>query len=285
MTNEPSGGNPDNSGSSADFFGKLEAQVNGAILDEQYEEETTFQSSGPEKVTHIDQESSQNDSQSVDWEKRYKDSSREATRIRGELQQLKPFVPLLDVMRKDQGLVQHVRGYLEKGGAPAQSIKEQLGLDKDFIYDPDEAMNDPESDSAKVQAAHVDGLVQRKMQTEMSQRDEAVKKQQAIQSKAKEAMEFAQKHNMTPEQFKEFFNTARTRGVSLEDMYYLVNKGQANANIARSTKDDMLSQMKNVRSMPTSAGGVNSPRAEQSQDDQIFDKLTDSAVDFDELFG
>jgi hypothetical protein len=285
MTNKQGSGNPDNSGSSADFFDKLEAQVNGAILDEQTDDnQATFQDNGPQEVTHNEPANPDN-TQTVDWEKRYKDSSREATRMRGELQQLKPYVPLLDVMRKDQGLVQHVRGYLEGGGKPAQNIKERLGLDKDFIYDPDEAMNDPESDSAKVLDAHVDGLVQNKLKTELGKREQQAKQQTAIRSKAKEAMEFAQSHNMTREQFQQFFETAKSRGVSLEDMYYLVNKDQANQNVANSTKNDMLNQMKNVRSMPTSAGGVNSPRAEKSQDDQIFDALADSSVDFDELFG
>ena len=286
MANEQSGSNPEPSGSTTDFFDKLDAQVNGAILDEQRENsQETFQDNGPIAETHDNIESPDSNDQVVDWEKRYKDSSREATRMQGELKQLKPFVPLLDVMRKDRGLVEHVRGYLDNGGAPAASVKEQLGLDKDFIYDPDEAMNDPKSDSAKLLNAHVDGLVQKRLQGEMSKRESSAKQQMAIRNKAKEAMEFAQKHNMSKEQFTEFFNTAKKRGITLDDMFYLVNKGKANANVARSTKDDMLSQMKNVRDIPTSASGVNSPRADKSPDDQIFDQLLDSNTGLDELLG
>ena len=43
-----------------------------------------------------------NEAQTVDWEKRYKDSSREAVRMRDEMKEIKPFVPILDAMKKDR---------------------------------------------------------------------------------------------------------------------------------------------------------------------------------------
>ena len=51
------------------------------------------------------------------------------------------------------------------------------------------------------------------------------------------------------------------------------------------TKEDMMKQMKNVRDIPTTAGGVNSPRADVSQDDKIFENLMKSDGGLDELFG
>jgi hypothetical protein len=131
-------GNPD-SGSGDDFFERMEQAVNGGIVDDQPQDEVTPSvNSGPTQATRVEQPTDPNSS--VDWEKRYKDSSREAQRMAGELKDLKPFVPVLEAMKDDSGLVDHVRGYFENGGAPVKNIKERLGLNEDFMYNEQEAM-------------------------------------------------------------------------------------------------------------------------------------------------
>ena len=106
-------GNPAD-GSSDDFFNALERQVNGAIADDQRTSEETPRESGTENlVTHEQNEGST--TEVVDWEKRYKDSSREATRMAGQLKTLTPFVPLLKAMKQDSGLVDTVKDYLTNG--------------------------------------------------------------------------------------------------------------------------------------------------------------------------
>ena len=124
-----------NSGSEG-FFNDLESQVNGGIIDT---EATQSQEVAPEQVTHAQTDNGSNNvSQSdnrTDWEKRYTDSSREAVKWRDRYKQVEQFVPVLDAMKNDSGLVDHVRGYLQNGGAPAQSIQEALELPEDFIFD------------------------------------------------------------------------------------------------------------------------------------------------------
>jgi len=273
-----------NDASSTDsFFEQLEAEVNGGIVDDKPVEETPQFNSGPIEETRA-QETEGPIETAIDWEKRYKDSSREATRMRGELEGLKPFVPLLDVMKKDHGLVDHVKGYLENGGAPAKNVKEELGLDEDFIYDQDEALNDPNSDSAKVFNAHVDKMVQGKLNQSMQAQQQAAQRSQVKGRRKQEAVEFIKKHNLSQEQFMEFIGKAKERPLSLEDAYYVINRDKAAANVAKSTKDEMLHQMKAVREMPTSASGVNSPRADRSPDDQVFDDLFGGSSRVDDLF-
>ena len=275
--------NPPENGSADEFFDNLEASVNGAVADNQIVEETLedVPALGDVQETQAPQGPNTND---IDWEKRYKDSSREATRMRTELNDLKPFVPILDAMKNDGNLVSHVRDYLESGGTPSKTVTEKLGLDEDFVYDQDEALKNPNSDSAKVFNAHVDGLVQSRMNAAMKQQ----KQQQAVEmnkrAKIKEAAEFIQKHNMPKEQFAAFMDSLKDRKVTLEDLYYLQNRDKTQQNVAKSVKEDMMTQMKNVRDMPTSAGGINSPRAEKSMDDQIFDTVNDSSIDFDDVF-
>ena len=76
MTDDQTASNPEESGSADDFFNALENDVNSVIQDETTSEnsEVTPPESDPEQVTHK-AEGSKNE---TDWEKRYKDSTREA---------------------------------------------------------------------------------------------------------------------------------------------------------------------------------------------------------------
>ena len=273
---------------SEEFFNQLEQQVNGGIIDNP--EATQNQPSGPKQVTHaIDTGSKTQEKQSADstdWAKRYKDSSREAVKWRDKYKQVEQFVPVLDAMKNDSGLVDHVRDYLKNGGKPAQSIQERLGVDEDFVFDQQEAMTNPDSDSAKVMNAHVDSMVQQRV-NDMYQRekDNAEKLQRA---KAREAEEqaFMKKHGMTSDDFNNFKDAAKEHKMSLDDIHYLLNKDKAATNVAQSTKKDMLNQMKNVRNMPTSASGANSQGSTKaSPDREVFNNILGFEDGVDNLFG
>ena len=272
-------GNPD-SGSGDDFFERMEQAVNGGIVDDQPQDEVTPSvNSGPETVTHVEQPTDPNSS--VDWEKRYKDSSREAQRMAGELKDLKPFVPVLEAMKDDSGLVDHVRGYFENGGAPVKNIKEKLGLNEDFMYNEQEAMENPESDSAKVFEAHVNSMVNNKVDGILKdERTKAVGVQKQIKAKQQEVA-FKEKHNMSEEDYANLVEEAKQHTLSLDDIHYLLNKDKTKTNIANSTKADMLKQMKTARDIPTTASGTNSQGKTNTHYDDVFDAIvgTDSIVD------
>jgi hypothetical protein len=273
---------------SSDFFNELENSVNGGIQDT----EVTQQDSSPDQVTYDNQQVGSNNVEttqadnSTDWEKRYKDSSREAVKWREQYKQVEQFVPVLEAMKNDGGLVEHVREYLVNGGKPAQSIQQQLNLSEDFVFDQQEAMQDPESDSAKLMNAHVDGMVQNRVgQMLKSEQQRAMQVQQLRQRKQDEEA-FKQKHNMSEEQFEQFKERAKKHTMSLDDINYLLNKDKTNANVANATKQDMLNQMKNVRNMPTSASGANSQGSkDQSVDRDVFDSIMGFDNSVDNLFG
>jgi len=272
-------GNPD-SGPGDDFFERMEQAVNGGIVDNQPQDEVTPSvNSGPTQVTHVEQPTDPNSN--VDWEKRYKDSSREAQRMAGELKDLKPFVPVLEAMKDDSGLVDHVRGYFENGGAPVKNIKERLGLNEDFMYNEQEAMENPESDSAKVFEAHVNSMVNNKVDGILKdERTKAVGVQKQIKAKQQEVA-FKEKHKMSEEDYATLVEEAKSHTLSLDDIHYLLNKDKTKTNIANSTKADMLKQMKTARDIPTTASGTNSQGSTNTHYDDVFDAIvgTDSIVD------
>ena len=271
------------------FFNELEQSVNGSIIDKS-PEVTPGQQSGSNQVTHTKNDLGSNTEGgqsrgSSDWELRYKNSSREAVKLKEQLNQLKPFTPVLDAMKKDSGLVQHVREYLTNGGAPAKSVQQQLNLSEDFEFDQSEAMSNPDSDSAKVMNAHVDGMVQKRVGAMLQSEKQNAMKVQAQAMKQKEMLAFKDKHNMSEDEWKNFVGQAKNRRLSMDDVYYLLNKDKTAQNVASSTKKDMLNQMKNVRNMPTSASGANSQEVSVSPDSQIFDGLLELDDSVDNLFG
>tara|TARA_R100001082_G_C4365904_1_gene161936 strand:- start:1570 stop:2466 length:897 start_codon:yes stop_codon:yes gene_type:complete len=275
---------------SGDFFSELEDSVNGMQTDGEVRQtqEVTQPDVGPEQVT-------QNTSTgtSVNWDdennpykQRYKDSSREAVRINDELKDLKPFVPVLEAMKRDSGLVEHVRNYLQGGGQPQQGIKDQLNLPEDFEFDAEEAMKNPESASAKVQNAHIDQIVQGRVNQMMSREKENAKKMQAQFLYKKQEDDFKKKHNMSDEKFEAFKKAAAAKPMTLDDAYYLINRDMQARNIANNTKKDMLGQMQNVRNIPTSASDSNNQgNSQKTPDQKVFDNMLGLDEDVDNLFG
>ena len=189
-------------------------------------------------------------------------------------------------MKNDSGLVDHVREYLKSGGAPAKSIQEQLDIPEDFIFDQQEAMTNPDSDSAKVMNAHVDTLVEKRVGSLVQ--NERAKNQQLAQAKAMKEQEiaFMKKNNMSREDFDTFKNKAKTHRMTLDDVNYVLNRDKVSANVAQSTKKDMLNQMKNVQNMPTTASGANSQGSgHKSQDREVFENILGFDSGTDNLFG
>ena len=270
------------------FFENLENQVNGSIIDDTAEV-TQQHLSGSEQVTHNTQNVGSENvdlpaDNGTDWRKRYEDSSREAVRLQERYKQVEPFVPVPQAMKNDSGLVDHVRDYLKNGGKPAESVQEQLGLDEDFVFDANE-ITDPDSDSAKVMNAHVDRIVQGRIGQMMQAEKQRAHKMQQAQARLAEEQQFKEKNNLTDEQFAAFKEKAQKHIMTLDDVNYLLNRNQNNANVANSAKTDMLNQMKNVRNMPTSASGANSQGVEKTADDDVFDVLKGLDGGVDNLFG
>ena len=197
--------NPASNGADSDaFFSALDETVNSVIMEQnqttasdvQTSDNTQSKEQRPEEAGIDYQDEAENLS------KRYSDSSREAKRLNNRLGELEPYVPILDAMRKDPNLVSHVKGYFEGGGVAPSSMKEQLGLTEEFVFDPDEAFANPKSDSSKLMSATIDGIVQRRL----TQADANMKRENARLS---DEANFRNRHNMSEEDWNDFQQFAK----------------------------------------------------------------------------
>jgi len=258
---------------SGDFFAELDQSVNSGVQENELTQSTS--------EIGDNTPSSPSDVQSQDsdvLQKRYSDSSREAKRLNGKLSELEPYMPILDAMREDPNLIQHVRNYFEGGGQAPQTMTEKLKLPEDFVFDADDAFKTPESDSAKVLGATVDGIVQQRLNS-------ALKTQKTENQRLAKETAFRQKHEMTDEQWKTFVDFAKTKSLELEDIYYLKNRQNRETNIADSTREQVASQMRKAQLQPRSLATAGSTPVEQSQDDSVFDAIAGLDSELDSAFG
>ena len=260
-----------------DFFEALDRKVNQGILEPEETTASNVQQLESEPTSEMSPQQDANGEHN--WEKRYADSTNEARKLNGQLKELEPYVPILNAMKKDPNLISHVRNYFEGGGETPKSVKEQLGLDEDFIFDADEAVTDNESSSAKVLQSVIDGAVQRKL-TGFAQN------QQKVAETQNEERTFKEQHNMTNEEWNEFVDYSKSRTLTLDDIYYLKNRDNRDKQVANSTRQEMKDQMQRVRNKPQSvakAGSQGTPQ--RSGDDNIFDSILGIDKELDSMFG
>ena len=290
MNEEIQGSNPENPlqegdfGSADNFFDALEQEVNSAVTESEKTDNPVTPQENQDPVKATPEQSDEGTTDNVDWEKRYKDSSREAQKLNTKLKETESYKPILDAMKNDRGLVDHVRDYLQ-GNVQQKTMQEELHLSEDFVFDPHEAMTDTASDSAKVFRKYLDKEVNTKIAKAQDIEKRRTNKTQREEAKNAEALKFKKQHKMTDEDFEMMMSKAKGHKMTLDDIHYLINRDQANTKIADNAKKDMLNQMKNVREIPASSAGVNSAKVEQKYEDEVFDALKGSDGDLEDLFG
>ena len=278
--------------SNADFFDALETQVNGAIQDTPTEQ-AEVQEPAPEQVTPEVDTSPREvpETPSLNWDDegnpykvRYSDSTREAQRMKAKNDKLEPYESLINVLEQDAELVNVVRDYLDKGTKP--NMKESLNLGDDFVFDMDEAISDQNSKSAQVFNTYVDKVASKRVNDTISTERQKAKQAAQKRNLHNQTRQFVKTNEMNEGQFKELSDWAQTHQLSWEDIHYLKNRDKANAKIANSSKQQVLDQMKTVKSAPTTASsaGGETP-GEGDHNDAIFDLIQKADNNLDNVFG
>jgi hypothetical protein len=260
---------------SNEFFESLDQSVNGGIQEEQELTQSTSENIG-DNTPSSPSEVQPQDSDVL--QKRYSDSSREAKRLNGKLNELEPYMPILDAMREDPNLIQHVRNYFEGGGQAPQTMTEKLQLSEDFMFDADDAFGNPDSDSARVLGATVDGIVQQRL-------GQALQGQKAENQRLTKETTFRNKHDMSDEEWNDFVAYAKGKSLELDDIYYLKNRQNRDTKIADDARNKVATQMKKAQDQPRSLATAGSVPVETSQDDSVFDAIVGLDSDLESAFG
>ena len=188
-------------------------------------------------------------------------------------------------MKEDSGLVDHVRDYFEGGGKASQTIQQKLELDEDFMFDANDAVSEPDSDSAKVMNAHVDSIVQKRIGQVLDGEKEKAVSAKRNQRKREEESAFREKTGMNEDDFNSMVGEAKNHKLTLDDIYYVLNRDKNATAVRNSTQREMLNQMQNVRNMPTSNSQTNNIGETRNTEEQLFDSIFGQASAEESLFG
>mgnify|MGYP001585131759 CR=1 FL=1 len=266
---------------SGDFFESLDREVNGMILDK----ENTVEATGTKETQVTDPAPAAiTDDHQHDWEKRYRDSSSEAQRLKSQLDETSQYEPIINRLKTDTGMVEAIKSYIDNGNKP-QDVKQALNLPEDFVFDLDDAMGNNESLSAKALEHTISSVVDRRVNSQLEQdrqvRSEATQKE----SRDRNALEFKERMKLSNDQYNDMMDWANNHETSLEDIYYLKNKDARDKQVATGTKAQMLEQMKSVRNIPQSVSNHNTTVKDVKHEDQVFESLKEVDSGLDTLFG
>ena len=281
----------ENKGNSDDFFDKVASEV-GSDSDnffqdlEQNVNPEIYDDNPPKEQVTPEAEEAHPDSdkdRGIDWDdednpykKRYSDSSREATNWKGQAEENQEYDALINVMKKDPKLVGVVQDYLENG---AEGPK----IPDDFIFDPDEAMSTPNSDSARVFQNAVERIVRKEQgQTENKLNNRLDKEQEQRQNRAV-ARKWMNEREMSEEEFAGMMDKADSHQITYDDIYTILNQDKIKKKVSKHTKKDVMNQMKSIREAPSTASGTGSADTSNiTEEDQVFEMIRN--VGNDNLF-
>ena len=259
---------------SGSFFDDLEKQVNKGIYDEvdisntTAKEQATPLSKEVSKSNGIDYESDDNP-----YKKRYSDSSREAQKLSEAAKDNAQYDAIINVMKKDPRLVDTVKDYLEHG-PKEKSLKEEIGIPDDFVFDPDDAFSDPKSPSAQVFDRAVDRVVNDRLKHTETKVAKTLSARDAKAKTRDEAYKWMTENNVSEGEFEDMMKKATNYKIGYDDIFFLLNKDKVKNNISKSTKQGMAEQMKNVRSIPQTASGTGSADVSDiTEEDRIFNNI------------
>lgn len=263
------------------FFADLDQEVNGIIQNDDNVEDVSELPQVEESVTQAPiQGNPDSEQQYVDYEKRYKDSSREAQKMKARLDEIEPFMPILSRMNEDEGLVETVKDYLVNGKQPQNGLQ----LPDDFEFDVNDAFQNPEGDSGKYFNSLINSTVEQRVNNILGEEKQKNQQQELRQKQAKDAEAFKQRMNIEDDQFDEMMDWANKHEMTYDDIYYMKNRDKINSNVSNATRQDMLQQMQNVRNIPTSSSAVNSVQTKQDPNKKVLDAIKNLDSGIDNLF-
>jgi len=266
----------------SNFFDDLEQQVNGVIADPEpaapREEQVTQASETAPVETPTEAAVTPDSSKEVDWDsesnpykKRYSDSSRENQRNQGYIADTKKYGAIIDVMKKDPGLVGHVKDYLEGSVNPAKAVD----VPKDFVFDPDEAFADPGSTSAKVFSKVVENIVDSKVKNSEAKVANAMQAEKTQTEQRDAAKIWMKDNNMSEKDFSSMMAKADKHTISYDDINLILNKDRYAKNIASNQKKEVAKQAENARNVatPNLVQSNSADTAAITEDDRVFNSL------------
>ena len=205
--------------------------------------------------------------------KRYEDSSQEGKRLAQKVKEWEPYAALLDGIARDKALQRKIYDHFEKGGEASPSVKDDLKLPEDYVFDADEAMKNPNSIHRQVFTAQTIKIAEQIADKKLAEirKEESQKREQ--DRLATDARLFKEKMNMPDDEFEKMIEWSKGNPITLEGLHYLYTRKDRDKKIATSAIKDKISQATKTGQIPRTMGSKGESTIERSEDDVVFDSL------------
>lgn len=227
------------------FFKVLEQQVNGQVYNAPAA--MTGNVDNNSEGDNSDDKGTVTDAELEALRKRYEASSAEGKRLSEELKTLKEYEPVINAIRNDPKLTETILGYLNNGpsGNP-----QGLQLPEDFIFNMEDALSDPNSESAKYFGQMVDQRAKTIVDQQTAQQTKQFEEQRALQG-------VKEKFDLNDDQVRELIEYANSRPLRIEDVYYLKQREDNNFDSKTQLIDEQNEQRRRMQNTNTTLAGVN----------------------------
>lgn len=214
--------------------------------------------------------------------KRYADSSKEAKRLaelnkqlESKINEIEPFIPVIDEMQKNPDFLNHVKRFYEEGNEQ-QSIKEKLKLPEDFIPDMEDVVNNPESDSAKFFREMVRNEAVRIVKDNNQAQEQSMTEKQRKQQIEAERAKLKKDYNLTDSDLQELDEWANNNTLTYDMLYALKNLSERDKKVVLNSVNNQKKQRERMGVIPPSLGNKGSSQ-DMTEDDLIFEAIRKSA--------
>jgi len=264
----------------ADLMGELDKQISGQGTGKVKVTEPAKKEAKAEKKT--DEKKGGEDH---DWQKRYEDSTGEARKLKEERDNLyhknketEPYLPILQALQNDDGLVDIVMDYVKGGKQPQQS---SLKLPEDFVYDPEEAIKDPNSMSARVDKQRMLDVLKGPLDEIKNELRGAIASGKKETSMTLERENFMRQKGYSEEEMQSLERYGSNKKLSLEDIndLYLRDNPERKAELEKDQRiandkiRDAKLQAERARAYPESLSGEKAAEHQVPVEDVIFNTI------------
>lgn len=137
---------------------------------------------------------------------------------------------------------------------------------QNFVYDPDEAVNDANSDSAKYDRARIAMAARREIERSREEDAQASAEEQF----KKEKKELMEEVGMSETEFNAFEQEAAQYPVSLKDIYFMIHRSEFAENVAKNTVKQFSKQRATMSNISPTLANRGGQEIQQPSDSQFF---------------
>jgi len=198
-----------------------------------------------------------------------------------KLEGYKAYEPIINAMQRDPNLINHMGEYYTEGNKTPANVLQKLGLPDDFVVDMDEAVKNPNSDSAKVFNESMKTVAK-------SAVGEYAQYRNKIDAQTNQKKEFQAATGLDDSKMAQFQEWGKGKKLKMTDLYalYQMEHGQPMATqIQNQENRNDLNYVNEVQNIPPSLGNMGSPGTGFSSDDQVFMEVFGINLEKQNLFG